>query len=205
MVDATDALERLKRGNVRFASGSSDRDPLTSSRKRGEAVDGQQPFAVVLGCSDSRVPVEMVFDQDLGDLFVIRVAGHVVAPSQIGSVEYAAEKFGTSLVVVLGHSQCGAVRAAVEELQRPSADQSPHLKAIVDRIRPAVGEIVSENPGDDTGALVDKAVRANIHHAVEALRHGSQIIESRIRSDGLSVIGAEYSLESGLVEFFEIQ
>jgi carbonic anhydrase len=204
MVDATEALQRLEQGNARFASGSSDRDPLTSSRKRGEAVDGQQPFAAILGCSDSRVPVEMVFDQDLGDLFVIRVAGHVVAPSQIGSVEYAAAKFGTNLVVVLGHSRCGAVRAAVEELQRPSADQSPHLKAIVDRIRPAVGKIVSENPGDDTNALVDKAVRANIRHAVEALRHGSEIIESRIRNDGLRVVGAEYSLESGLVEFFDV-
>lgn len=205
MVDATDALQRLKKGNARFASGSSDRDPLTSSRKRGEAVDGQQPFAVILGCSDSRVPVEMVFDQDLGDLFVIRVAGNIVAPSQIGSIEFAAEAFGTSLVVVLGHSQCGAVQATVEELQRPSADQSPHLKAIVDRIRPAVGKIVSENPGDDTNALVDKAVRANIRHAVEALRHGSGIIEGRIRNDGLRVVGAEYSLESGLVEFFEVQ
>lgn len=205
MVDAIDALQRLTQGNARFAAGSSDRDPLTSFRKRGEAVDGQQPFAVILGCSDSRVPVEIVFDQDLGDLFVIRVAGHVVAPSQIGSVEYAAAKFGTSLVVVLGHSRCGAVRAAVEELQRPSADQSPHLKAIVDRIRPAVAKIVSENPGDDTNALVDKAVRANIRHAVEALRHGSEIIESRIRNDGLHVVGAEYSLESGLVEFFDTQ
>lgn len=199
-----DALQRLKQGNARFAAGSSDRDPLISSRKRSEAVDGQQPFAVILGCSDSRVPVEMVFDQDLGDLFVIRVAGHVVAPSQIGSVEYAAAKFGTNLVVVLGHSRCGAVRAAVEELQRPSADQSPHLKAIVDRIRPAVGKIVSENPGDDTNALVDKAVRANIRHAVEALLHGSEIVESRIRNDGLRVVGAEYSLETGLVEFFDV-
>ena len=199
-----DALQRLKQGNARFAAGSSDRDPLISSRKRSEAVDGQQPFAVILGCSDSRVPVEMVFDQDLGDLFVIRVAGHVVAPSQIGSVEYAAAKFGTNLVVVLGHSRCGAVRAAVEELQRPSADQSPHLKAIVDRIRPAVGKIVSENPGDDTNALVDKAVRANIRHAVEALLHGSEIVESRIRNDGLRVVGAEYSLETGLVKFFDV-
>ena len=199
-----DALQRLKQGNARFAAGSSDRDPLISSRKRSEAVDGQQPFAVILGCSDSRVPVEMVFDQDLGDLFVIRVAGHVVAPSQIGSVEYAAAKFGTNLVVVLGHSRCGAVRAAVEELQRPSADQSPHLKAIVDRIRPAVGKIVSENPGDDTNALVNKAVRANIRHAVEALLHGSEIVESRIRNDGLRVVGAEYSLETGLVKFFDV-
>ncbi len=204
MVDATDALQRLKQGNARFVSGSSDRDPLTSSRKRGEAVDGQQPFAVILGCSDSRVPVEMVFDQDLGDLFVIRVAGNIVAPSQIGSVEFAAEAFGTTLVVVLGHSRCGAVQATVEELQRPSADQSPHLKAIVDRIRPAVGKIVSENPGDDTDALVDKAVRANIRHAVEALRHGSDIIEGRANSMGLRIVGAEYALETGLVEFFEI-
>lgn len=203
MVDAADALRRLKQGNARFASGSSDRDPLTSFRRRDEAVDGQQPLAVILGCSDARVPVEMVFDQDLGDLFVIRVAGHVVAPSQIGSVEFAAETFSTNLVVVLGHSRCGAVQATVEELQRPSADQSPHLKAIVDHMRPAVGKIVSENPGADTDALVDKAVRANIRHAVEVLRHGSDIIKGRVNNKGLQIVGAEYSLETGLVEFFE--
>lgn len=203
MVDATDALERLKQGNARFAAGSSDRDPLTSYRKRGEAVDGQQPFAAILGCSDSRVPVEMVFDQDLGDLFVIRVAGNIVAPSQIGSIEFAAETFGTNLVVVLGHSRCGAVQATVEELQRPAEGQSPNLTVIVDRIRPAAGMIVSGNPDDDTEELVEKAVRANVLHAVDALRHGSDIIEHRINNQGLRVVGAEYSLDTGLVEFFD--
>ena len=203
MIDAADALERLTRGNARFASGSSDRDPLSSFKKRGEAVDGQQPFAVVLGCSDSRVPVEMVFDQDLGDLFVIRVAGNIVSTSQIGSIEFAAEKFGTNLVVVLGHSRCGAVQATVEELQQPLTNQSPHLRAIVDRIRPAAGMIVSSNPNDDKETLVKKAVRANVRHAAEALRHGSDIIERRISESGLRVVGAEYLLETGAVEFFE--
>lgn len=204
MVDATESLERLRAGNERFASGRSELDALTSYRKRGATVDGQQPFAVILGCSDSRVPVEMVFDQDLGDLFVIRVAGNVVAPSQIGSVEFAAETFGSNLVVVLGHSQCGAIQATVDELRRPSADQSPHLKSIVDRIRPAVGPIVGDSPNESNEALVEKAVRANIRHSAEQLRHGSKIIEGRIATSGLRVIGAEYSLETGYVDFFDV-
>jgi len=204
MVDATEALDRLRTGNERFASGRSKLDAMTSYHKRGASVDGQQPFAVILGCSDSRVPVEMVFDQDLGDLFVIRVAGNVVAPSQIGSVEFAAEQFGSNLVVVLGHTQCGAIQATVDELRRPSADQSPNLKSIVDRIRPAIGPIVRDSPDESNEALVEKAVRANIGHSAEQLRHGSEIIERRIATSGLRVIGAEYSLETGYVDFFDV-
>ncbi len=203
MVNAADALERLKQGNARFASGSSDLDPLTSYRKRGEVVDGQQPFAVILGCSDSRVPVEMVFDQDLGDLFVVRVAGNVVAAPQIGSVEFAIEKFGTNLVVVLGHSRCGAVRATIEQLQGQSANGSLHHKEIADCIKPAVEKIVSENSGDDAETLVEKSVRANILHAADSLQHSSAIIEDRLRSGSLRVVAAEYSLDTGVVEFFE--
>ena len=204
MISAHAALDRLRQGNRRFVTGEGVREIEFEHSRRKALVDTQNPFAIILGCSDSRVPAELVFDQGLGDLFVIRVAGNIVRSSQIGSVEFAAEKFGTGLVVVLGHSRCGAVQATVEELQRPSADQSPHLKAIVDRIRPAVGRIVADNPEDDAGTLVEKAVRANVLHAAEALRHGSDIIEGRVNDEALRIVGAEYSLETGLVEFFEI-
>jgi carbonic anhydrase len=166
-------------------------------------VDGQEPFAIVLGCSDSRVPAEIVFDQGLGDLFVIRVAGNIVAPSQIGSVEFAAERFGTRLVVVLGHSMCGAIAATLEELERPSERRSPNLRAIVDRIRPAVEGLLEAGVRTDPATLAHLAVRANIRASVDHLRHGSEILERLIARDGLLVVGAEYSLESGLVDFFD--
>jgi carbonic anhydrase len=200
MIAAPAALERLREGNARFAADVSRR--VTSRRKRRELAAGQEPFAIVLGCSDSRVPAELVFDQGLGDLFVIRVAGNIVAPSQIGSVEFAAERFRTRLVVVLGHSTCGAVVATLEQLQRPSTGQSPGLRSIVDRIRPAVDGLLTTQQGSrDT--LLREAVRANIRLAANQLRHGSEILEHLIEHDGLLVIGAEYSLDSGVVVFFD--
>lgn len=184
-------------------SGVRSLDTLTSQTRRSEFVAGQQPFAVVLGCSDSRVPVEIVFDQGLGDLFVIRVAGNVVAASQIGSVEFAAERFGTQLVVVLGHTRCGAVQATLEELQRPTENQSPNLRSIVDRIRPAVQSLLATELKNDAKALARQAVRANVRVAADHLRHGSSLLERRIQKDELLVVGAEYSLETGIVDFFE--
>src|SRR5690606_1681146 len=163
----------------------------------------QQPFAVILGCSDSRVPAEIVFDQGLGDLFVIRVAGNIVAPSQIGSIEYAAEVTGARLVVVLGHSNCGAIQATIDELQRPQANRSRNLRSIVDRIRPSVETLFETGLSQDRAALVRFAVRANIRASVDHLRHGSEILERLTAEDGLLVVGAEYSLETGLVEFFD--
>jgi carbonic anhydrase len=201
MISATDALDRLREGNARFVSEQNRRRRPGQSR-RDELVDGQAPFAIILGCSDSRVPAEIVFDQGLGDLFVIRVAGNVVAPSQIGSVEFAAERFGTRLVVVLGHSTCGAVVATLEELERPTEMRSPNLRSIVDRIRPAVEGLVEAGLGRDKEALLHLAVRANIRAAVDHLRHGSATLERLIESDGLLVVGAEYSLETGVVDFF---
>jgi carbonic anhydrase len=200
---APKALQRLIDGNRRFVSDLRHQSKVPSEAKRTELVSGQEPFAIILGCSDSRVPAEIVFDQGLGDLFVIRVAGNVVAPSQVGSVEFAADRFGTRLVVVLGHSGCGAVQATVEELQRPSAVQSPNLKSIVDRVRPSVEELLSTALSDDPEALMQHAVRANIRASVAHLRHGSQILEELIRSQDLLVVGAEYSLETGLVQFFD--
>ena len=176
---------------------------LASQTRRNEVVGGQQPFAAILGCSDSRVPVELVFDQDLGDLFVIRVAGNIVASSQVGSVEFAAERFGTRLVVVLGHSQCGAVLATLEELERPTASPSPNLRSIVDRIRPAVQTVLETHAQETSNALVQHAVRANVRASAMHLREGSQILERLIQTDGLLVVGAEYSLETGVVDFFD--
>lgn len=203
MTNALEALTRLRAGNARFVAGTRDSDGLVSHTRRADLLRGQQPFAVILGCSDSRVPVEIIFDQGLGDLFVIRVAGNIVAPSLVGSVEFAAGQFGTRLVVVLGHTQCGAVAATLEELQQPSAVRSPNLAAIVERIRPAVESLLATGLREDPQSLVREAMRANVRAAAGHLRHGSALLEQLIRDDGLVVIGAEYDLATGVVEFFD--
>ncbi|MBI3768579.1 MAG: carbonic anhydrase [Deltaproteobacteria bacterium] len=203
MISAREALERLREGNARFASNVRGADVFVGHTRRAELVTQQQPFAIILGCSDSRVPAEIVFDQGLGDLFVIRVAGNIVAPSQVGSVEFAAARYGTRLVVVLGHSQCGAVLATLEELQRPTEIQSRNLRAIVDHVRPSVEGLLATDFRHDLDALVEQAVRANIRASTHHLRHGSQLLEQLIQEDGLLVVSAEYSLETGVVEFFD--
>jgi carbonic anhydrase len=202
MISARDALARLREGNRRFASDAPNLDP-TPSRTRRELTAGQEPFAIILGCSDSRVPAEIVFDQGLGDLFVIRVAGNIVAPSQVGSVEFAAERFGTRLVVVLGHSQCGAIQATLEELGRDAAHRSRNLRSIVDRVRPCVEGLLATTGGVPTEALRAQAVRANIQASADHLRHGSEVLEELVMTNGLVVVGAEYSLETGVVDFFD--
>lgn len=203
MVSPAEGLLRLKEGNRRFISGAGHADRLSTEARRKELTKGQNPFAIILGCSDARVPAEIVFDQGLGDLFVIRVAGNIVAPSQIGSVEFAAERFGTKLVVVLGHTGCGAIQATLEELRRPTEGHSPNLRSIVDRVRPAVEALFEgEQPSAGEG-LEHRAVRANIRASANHLRHGSQILERLIAEEGLKVVGAEYSLETGEVDFFE--
>ncbi len=200
-MSALDALAELRDGNRRFAQ-ERPRDAGSVTARRRLLTAQQEPFAIILGCSDARVPAEIVFDQGLGDLFVIRVAGNIVAPSQVGSVEFAAAAFGTRLVVVLGHSNCGAVQTTLEQLARPWREQSRNLSSIVDRIRPAVESLLDPPPADHA-TLVHQAVRANIRMAAAHLRHGSQVLEQLIRSDGLLVVGAEYSLESGEVDFFD--
>ncbi|MBC8243411.1 MAG: carbonic anhydrase [Verrucomicrobia bacterium] len=201
MISATEALERLRAGNARFVSGGQLMESLTNPERRVELASGQEPFAIILGCSDSRVPAEIVFDFSLGHLFVIRVAGNIVAPSQVGSIEFAAEQFGTRLVVVLGHQNCGAVAATLNELKRPTENRSPNLSAIVDRIRPAVEPLTAD--GTDEAALLRQAVRANVRASVNQLKRGSGILEALVRDDGLQIIGAEYSLKSGAVDFFD--
>ena len=203
MISARDALDRLREGNRRFASGVRRSDMLASQTRRSELAAGQEPCAIIRGCSDSRVPAEIVFDQGLGDVFVIRVAGNIVAPSQIGSVEFAAERFGTPLVVVLGHSRCGAVLATLEELMRPRENQSRNLRSIVDRIRPSVEVLLATERRHDSDALVRHAVRNNVRASADHLRHGSEILEPLIERERLLVVGAEYSLETGVVDFFD--
>jgi carbonic anhydrase len=203
VISAREALERLRDGNRRFVSGTPSGGTAASQSRRTELTSSQEPFAIVLGCSDSRVPAEMVFDQGLGDLFVIRVAGNIVAASQIGSVEFAAERFGTRLVVVLGHSRCGAVQATLEELMRPGEKQSRNLRSIVDRIRPSVEALLATELKHDTESLVRHAIRSNVRVSANHLRHGSDILERLIQSDGLLVVGAEYSLNTGEVDFFD--
>jgi carbonic anhydrase len=203
MIPARAALERLREGNHRFVSNVRSLDALASQTRRLALAAGQEPFAIILGCSDSLVPAEIVFDQGLGDLFVIRVAGNIVASSQVGSVEFAAARYGTRLVVVLGHSQCGAILATLEELRQPTENQSRHLRSIVDRVRPSVAGLLESDLRHDLDALVRHAVRANIRASADHLRHGSALLEQLSEDDGLIVVGAEYSLETGIVDFFD--
>jgi len=201
LIPAHEALFRLHAGNRRFVAHARDPDPAPG--RNIELTLEQEPFAIILGCSDARVPAEMVFDQGLGDLFVIRVAGNIIAPSLVGSVEFAAERFHTRLVVVLGHSRCGAILATIEELRKPTERQSPNLRSIVDRVRPSVEGLLATPLGKDHDTLVHHAVRANIRASADHLRHGSRVLEQLIQYDGLRVVGAEYSLETGVVDFFD--
>jgi len=200
---ARDALARLRDGNARFHSHVAGAGSALANARHTGLVAVQNPIAIILGCSDARVPAEIIFDQGLGDLFVIRVAGNIVAPSQVGSVEFAASIFGTRLVVVLGHSQCGAVMATIEELRRPGRQRSRNLQSIVDRVRPAVEPLLRTSLADAPAELMKEAVRANIRAAANHLRHGSAILEQLIRDDGLLVVGAEYAIETGVVTFFD--
>jgi len=203
MIRALEALERLRAGNRRFVSVEESGVASADAARRQELVSGQEPFAIILGCSDSRVPAEIVFDQGLGDLFVIRVAGNVVAPSQVESIEFAAEVFGTRLVVVLGHSQCGAVRATLDHLLTAPDAGEPSYASIVGRIRPAVETVIESRAKGDRTALERAAVRANIRASADHLRHGSRVLEQLGAEDGLLVVGAEYALETGEVDFFD--
>jgi carbonic anhydrase len=202
MLSARQALARLVDGNQRFVSNQT-ATFLADPGRRAELISGQEPFAIILGCSDSRVPAELIFDQGFGDLFVIRVAGNIVAPSQVGSVEFAASRFGTRLVVVLGHSQCGAIMATLEELQGRASTESRNLRSIVDRVRPSVATVLASSGDNDPEAVMRAAVRANVRVSANHLRHGSPILERLLLKDGLMVVGAEYSLETGIVEVFD--
>ncbi len=203
ILPAAAALQRLQEGNRRFVEGAGGDARHSGPPDKASASQPQKPFAIILGCSDSRVPAEIVFDQGLGDLFVIRVAGNVVAPSQVDSVEFAASQFGTRLAVVLGHSQCGAILATIDEVRRDESQRSPNLRSIVDRVRPAVEPLVRAQQGMAEDELAQQAVRANVRASVAQVKSGSRGIEALVRSGGLQVVGAEYCLETGVVTFLE--
>jgi len=202
MIPADEALERLRDGNRRFVAELGRNGELSSESRRRSLATRQQPFAIILGCSDSRVPAELIFDQGLGDLFVIRVAGNIVAPSQIDSVEFSAVLHRARLVVVLGHTQCGAILSTIEALNRPADDQARKLRSIVDRVRPSVEMLMETEVGKNRDELIRHSVRNNIRMSVNQLRRGSAALEHLIEHEGLRVVGAEYSLETGVVEFF---
>ena len=203
MLTAQQALERLKVGNARFVKGELAQQNQLTHQERAALACEQNPFAIVLGCSNSRVPAEMVFDQGLGDLFVIRVAGNVVAPSQVGSVEFAAERYDCAVVVVLGHSHCGAIQATIDTLMHPEQPPSANLMSIVNRVRPSVEMLMQTELKSDLKKLSTHAVRSNVFSSVNQLRHGSAVLESLIEKGKLIVVGAEYSLETGQVTFFD--
>ncbi|NAR86068.1 carbonic anhydrase [Acinetobacter haemolyticus] len=203
MLTAKETLECLKAGNARFVKGEATQQKLLTHQERAEMASEQNPFAIILGCSDSRVPAEMVFDQGLGDLFVIRVAGNIVAPSQVGSVEFAAERYDCAVVVVLGHSHCGAIQATIDTLKNPDQPPSSNLMSIVNRVRPSVEILMQTELKDDLKKLCAHAVRSNVFASVNQLRHGSAVLESLIEKGKMIVVGAEYSLETGEVTFFD--
>jgi len=203
MISGPEALARLREGNQRFVADQGTAASVSTHARREALVAGQEPFAIVLGCSDSRVPAELVFDQGFGDLFVIRVAGNIVAPSQIGSVEFAAARFGTPLVVVLGHTQCGAITATLEELLGKAVTPTRSLRSIVNRVRPSVETLLSMAGTGDLDTLKDNAMRANVRASVDHLRHGSELLETLIADRGLMIVGATYSIETGVVEFLD--
>jgi carbonic anhydrase len=200
-LSATEALARLVEGNRRYVQNVRSVDSMLSHSRRD--VQSQRPLAIVLGCSDSRAPAEVVFDQGLGDLFIIRVAGNVVAPSQVGSVEFAAERFGTRLVVVMGHSGCGAIDATIESILNPNGLASRNLMSIVDRVRPGIEALVATDLVQDPPRLRREAMRANVRASVSQLRNSSEIIARLVEHGGLMVVGAELDLATGEVGFFD--
>lgn len=196
-----ESLRRLKEGNGRFvATGRGAGEPVTAAT-RAMLAAGQRPFAVVLGCADSRVPPEVVFDQGPGELFVVRVAGNIGSLTALGSIEFAVSEFDTPLVVVLGHSKCGAVAATVQAVRSSSVSLTPGLAAIVDRIRPLVVRDQAERADDDLEGLVARVVRANVQAVVTSLTTGSSVLADRVAAGDLLIVGAEYSLDTGAVEF----
>ncbi|MBI4083440.1 MAG: carbonic anhydrase [Candidatus Lambdaproteobacteria bacterium] len=203
-----EALQRLIDGNRRFREGAG----TTAGRgwHRDHAAEAQRPFAIVLGCSDSRTPVEILFDQGFGDLFVVRVAGNVVAPSVVGSIEFAASQFGTRLVVVMGHTLCGAINATIRTIETGYGPESRNIRDITDRIAPHIAALARAGAGSAAGAgsepsadVARECLRANVRASAAHLRHGSQLLEELVRAGRVAVVGAEYELESGLVHFFD--
>ena len=195
MIEPSDAMERLRAGNARFVAGQPDPSP----RSRVQALGAQQPFAAVLGCADSRCPVEAIFDQGFGELFVVRVAGNVADTSQIGSLEFAVNALGVRLIVVLGHQNCGAVQAA---LQRPDG-LPPALGGVIEAIEPAIGDLLPVAGAEPSEADLGQAVAANARYAATALRSNSALIEREAESGQVAIASAVYAFDTGVVSFLD--
>lgn len=200
-----EALRRLVEGNQRFQRKAAAPGGFAQARSSYAevAVEPQRPFAIVLGCSDARTPVEILFDQGLGDLFVVRVAGHVVAPSVVGSIEFAASQFGTRLVVVLGHTQCGAIASTLHAIETHGGPESKNIRSITDRIAPNIEALVRAASGAGHANILRDATRANVRAAANHLRHGSHLLEELVLAGRVAVVGAEYDLDTGGVNFFD--
>ena len=203
MTTAKEALDRLKNGNQRFVNDELTEESHASRRHSPSQAAPQEPFAIVLACSDSRVPTEVIFDCGIGELFIIRVAGNIATPSQIGSIEYAASQLGTPLVVVLGHSNCGAVAATLAEMNGGDRLDSPNLRSILDAVRPALVPVLKDHPGATDAEVIGPCIRANVRAVADELPRNSKILSDRIEQGELTIVGAEYSIETGRVEFLD--
>ena len=202
-IPAREALQRLVQGNKRFVKKRRDGKSLAQNDSSWLEVKPRGPFAIILSCSDARAPAEILFDQGLGDLFVIRVAGNIVAPSQVGSVEFAAATTKAQLVIVMGHSECGAVKATLDAMKGKKSVTAENIQAIVGRIRPHIEKVASRSRLTSKNAIWRDAVRANVLASTDHLRHGSRFLEELVREKKLVIIGAEYCIETGLIDFFD--
>ena len=199
--DPDRVIQELLEGNQRFVSGETIKCSRESLKKfKNFAETGQKPKAIVLCCSDSRAPVEMIFDQDVGDLFVIRVAGNIIAPSLVGSVEFAATTFGTKLVIVMGHSQCGAIEATLNYIENAGTVSSENIHDIVRRIKPHIHEI-AQMPALSHDEKSSLAVKVNVQASVSQLEHSSRLIEGLILKEKIRIVGAVLDLSTGKVAF----
>src|SRR5438128_12007304 len=193
-VAPAEAISKLKEGNGRYTSGNL-QHPGQTSERRAELAKTQHPFATILSCSDSRVPPEIVFDQGLGDLFIVRVAGNVINDEGLGSVEYSVDHLGSRLILVLGHQNCGAVKAARETIA--AKGKAPgHIESLVTAIKPAVDATAKDD--------LDTTIKANVKHVVQALRSSTPILKGKVDSGDVQVVGGYYSLDMGAVTFLDV-
>ena len=198
MIDANEALQRLQEGNERYLAGEGG---AASRQDIAALAAGQSPAVILLGGSDSRVVPEILFDQHLGELFVVRVAGNVASPEVMASIEFAVLRFGSPLLVVMGHTDCGAVSAAIAELSEPTSDTPRNIKGLVDRMIPAIKSVRPHQ--DEDGAWMRQAVRANVAASLRHLLQTSGPIKEAVGAQTLTAVGAEYNLSTGAVEFLD--
>lgn len=197
-----DALRELHAGNKRFVAHLHNETPTDNHNRQHELIINQRPIAIIVGCSDARVPPELIFDQGMGDLFVIRVAGNIITPAQLESIEFAALAFGPRLVVVLGHTCCGAVQATVNALIDPSTNPDGMYPTVVEHVRPSAQAAIDAG-GASTDEIVDHATHHNVRRSIETITTKSRALKKLMLVEGMLVVGAKYRIEDGAVEFLE--